>query len=619
MGTKPSVFVGVFLFLGTACASSGGGSNPDGGGGSGTCNAGETRCDGNTFQTCSGSGWETSNLCPVVCDDTLGCVDCNPGRAFCMGEDSYECTDQGEQGDLVETCTGTAHCEGGQCVDLCAEAEASQSYIGCEYFAADLDNAVDLLGPKDDLLGCFTYQALQPGAVEIQGAQVCVPAEDGAVLQGFCDADGSCPEGSTCTTQDVCGLDAESSPFAIVVSNPQSFPAEVVLSDATGQNRTVEVAAGQVTALYPQDMGFADTTVKGTGISAGAYRIVSDAPVVAYQFNPLNNENVFSNDGSLLLPRHTYDTRYYAMTWPSLVNRPAAKDYNGYIAVVAWDDATEITVTPTAGVRASLSEGAIAAGASQSFTLDAFEVLNLEAVGDGDLTGTLLEASGDDPKSFAVLAGHEAVAILAEGADCCADHIEEMMFPASTWGTEYAIARSEPRGSETDLIRILAQTDGTAVTVTSGSCPTLNAGEFCDVEISGDVEISADQPILVGHYLKSTISTFGGGIGDPSLAIAVPTEQYRSSYTFLVPEEYDMQYVSVVAQAGGDVTLDGEAIDSKLQSFGSGSFAAGRVGVAPGQHTLRCTGGCGLEVFGYSDAVSYLFAGGLDLERIVVD
>ncbi len=28
---------------------------------------------------------------------------------------------------------------------------------------------------------------------------------------------------------------------------------------------------------------------------------------------------------------------------------------------------------------------------------------------------------------------------------------------------------------------------------------------------------------------------------------------------------------------------------------------------------------CGLEVYGYSSAVSYFFAGGLDLEQIVID
>ncbi|MEZ4468373.1 MAG: hypothetical protein R3F43_29050 [bacterium] len=38
----------------------------------------------------------------------------------------------------------------------------------------------------------------------------------------------------------------------------------------------------------------------------------------------------------------------------------------------------------------------------------------------------------------------------------------------------------------------------------------------------------------------------------------------------------------------------------------------------PGQRRLACPTGCGVLVYGYSQAVSYLFAGGLDLERITV-
>jgi hypothetical protein len=39
----------------------------------------------------------------------------------------------------------------------------------------------------------------------------------------------------------------------------------------------------------------------------------------------------------------------------------------------------------------------------------------------------------------------------------------------------------------------------------------------------------------------------------------------------------------------------------------------------PGQHKISCPNGCGLLVYGYSDAVSYMFAGGLDLKKIVIN
>jgi len=138
------------------------------------------------------------------------------------------------------------------------------------------------------------------------------------------------------------------------------------------------------------------------------------------------------------------------------------------------------------------------------------------------------------------------------------------------------------------------------------------------VRIQGDTEVSGDKPILVGHYLMSVIEA-SGDLGDPALALAVPTEQFRESYTFLVPNEYAQQYVSVVAGASTSVQLDTGDVTSQLATFGSGGFKAARISVQPGQHKITCPGGCGIEVYGYDDAVSYLFAGGLDLKTIVVN
>ena len=69
------------------------------------------------------------------------------------------------------------------------------------------------------------------------------------------------------------------------------------------------------------------------------------------------------------------------------------------------------------------------------------------------------------------------------------------------------------------------------------------------------------------------------------MAFAVPTEQYRSNYTFLTPATYTLNYVNVTAPTGMDgglastITLDGEAIDpAKFKAVGdSGKFLAARV------------------------------------------
>jgi len=521
-------------------------------------------------------------------------------------------------------------------VDACQETANNRSYIGCEYYALDLKNTTQAIGlPNDGSCEGDILNPGAPGAVLRSDISFCYdpdavgfpPFIPAAFTAGLCNPDGSCPDGYTCEQEPVCVLDAQNSPFAVVVSNPQEGPVDVTISDADAVSETFTLASGEVKSILPQTLGFADHSLDGSGVSASAYKIESSAPVVAYQFNPLDNVDVFSNDGSLLIARHAYDSKYYALTWPTLGRRPSAQSFNGYLAVVAWEDGTEITVKPASATHAGTSLEALTAGQSKTVTLNAGEVLNLESVDDGDLTGSLVEAVNG--KTFGVFAGHEAIVIQNSEQSCCADHIEEMMFPASTWGKDFVVARSMDRGmSEPDLVRILAQKSGTTISFSpapvEGSCGTLGEGDFCDVKIQADTQITATEPVLIGHYLLSVIESDGlfgfEGNGDPSLALAVPYEQYRQSYDFLVPAEYQEQYVSVVAQVGAQVLLDGVDVSAQLADVAGGTFSAARIEVDPGQHKLTCPNStCGIEIYGYSDAVSYLFAGGLDLQQIVVE
>jgi hypothetical protein len=87
--------------------------------------------------------------------------------------------------------------------------------------------------------------------------------------------------------------------------------------------------------------------------------------------------------------------------------------------------------------------------------------------------------------------------------------------------------------------------------------------------------------------------------------------------TILVPSQYQQSYVSIAASATGGVTVDGTP--TTLTTFpGGGTHRAARVPLAAGQHEITCADGCGITVYGYSDAVSYMFAGGLDLKPIVI-
>jgi hypothetical protein len=608
------------------------------------------RCVGSTYQVCAEHQWQTETDCLGGCVDALGCVACTPGQLYCQDGNVWSCDASGQPGELEQTCTGVQTCEGGGCTDACASAETNRSYIGCEYWAVDLDNAMEVWGSIGEDLGqgiTLTQQVCSQGyRGTVATVDVCARTQGPKVYTaGACDpaaAPGgaaTCPTGYTCGARSACVSDAQHGPFAIVVSNPQTKDATVTVTGPGGETLTQTIPAGQVVPILPQaNAAMPDASVDGTLLARRAYKVVSDLPIVAYQFNPLDNVDVFSNDASLLIPRAAFDTDYFAMSYPTLNRRasaPGKDNYYGYLAVVAWQDGTQIEVTPTTAVQSSATQATIAAGTTATFTLNAFDVLQLEAAPGvapaGDLTGTKI--ASPNGMSYGVFGGHEATAFgettppdgTHTRGPCCADHLEEMLFPARTWGPSFAIARSQQRTTEPDVLRILAQKAGTTVTFTpapaAGSCGTLDAGQFCEVKIAGDTEIEANLPILVGHFLESSTWQDTGneavGTGDPSMAIGVPVEQFRKEYTVLVPAQYTQSYLSIAAAATGGVTVDGAPIT--LAPFpGGGTHRAARIEVAAGQHTITCADGCGVTVYGYSDGVSYMFAGGLDLKSIVI-
>lgn len=601
------------------------------------CDPGTIECIGSLMRRCNaeGNGWAESTTCAdptPVCNRSLGCVVCSPtiGTA-CDGDTPLTCNDTGTEWVRGEPCDTTAGqlCVAGHCSSPCDSVADSNSYVGCEYWAVDLPNA-----------------------------------------------------------QSSSGLSPELANFAVVISNGHDSATATVRVFTDG-NDDAAVLSLQVP---PNDIGIleinpaiaaSETSISGTGVVPGrAFHIVSNVPVTAYQFNPLNNtEAAYSNDASLLLPVNGLDTDYIVATADGMVggdssNPSITYNWGAFIAVVAIEDDTQVTITPSWELQAG---GDIAGGSNPvTVTLDRFDVLNVESMptdtgdtitpGNANLSGSRVQASAP----VAVFAGNVAT-IMPYSSDgkCCADHVEEQIIPLSAWGTEFVVGRGIPRrtGSdpEPEYYRITGGNppDGEDTieltyqpSAPEGAPEELHEGESVEFSTTEDFVVVATGPVLVTSYFVSSYITapeinpttgagvrmcfsnpeceglpyaaicmmgiLGGScvpIGDPSMTVIPPVEQFRDDYIFLAPLDYAYDAITVIGPMGSSVSLDGAPITEpfvRIGQIGDVDYGVVRVLVTDGTHRLTTTGGAevGLIVYGMDKDVSYGYPGGLDLEEI---
>ncbi len=569
-------------------------------------------CEPNTIESCledgryHGCNKLGTGFGDFECNYGKTCVDGECQTRLCL-EGAGKCLD--EETILLCNKAGTAYsdqkkcadispktiCQEGACIPICEQTSKEASYIGCEYWAVDLDNSIDA---------------------------------------GVYDAAGM--------------------PFAIVLSNTHDTLTADVAIYQKENSKTKKAIDFQVPPLTTRTIYLPDKcyeggitcaaaySVNGTTITPSAYYIKSDLPITAAQFNPLNNEEVYSNDASLLFPTTAIGKRYMIMG-----RRQHYDDMHAFMTVVATQPGqTEVVVKSTCKIMSGLDKSqkpiyAMKKGDIQTFYLDQFDVLNLETsqIGD-DPTGSVITAD----KNIAVFSGNEATSIPeTDPITCCADHIEHQQYPMGAWGKKYNAVKLKPRGKERDLWRILARTDETHVSFTTRctgdkNCKTdspildtgaivLNNGQWIDILSTESFSVEANAPILLGQFMAGqndpidietgTQTPDWAGIGDPAYLIGVPIEQYRTHYQFLVPEKYKKDYITVIAPADSQVTLDGKLMpEDDFFTFGTGKFKAAYKIVEDGSHNIHANAPIGLFSYGFDNYVSYGYPAGLDLKEL---
>jgi hypothetical protein len=591
-------------------------------------------CSALGYQSCNNGVYSDPVACgpDQTCDPESGCVVCPPGGLYCAGptdNDVYKCNKDGTGGSIVTSCAADSVCSDGQCKTPCEAAMDNASNVGCDFWAADLDNeAFNLNGVSND-------------AAAAQFAVVAANDNDYPV--------------SVTVTKDAARVGDPLNEQAVASANvPPHGTTRIDLPQ-----REVDGAMGQ-NASYVQNSG------SGTFVSPHGFHIVSSGPIVVYQFNPIIQQ--FSNDASTLIPIQALGMDYVVIGYNTAnpcgdpnFNIQSIPDHTA-ITILATQDDTSVTVTATHPIKASGGDSGIQipqtmAGTPLSFKLSRYTVVNLESdqptanafacamsKQDGDFTGSQVHSdkpivvftSGERGIGF----GGATNVVNPPGWDpnngddiCCTDHLEEQLFPVTALGKEFAIARSpirstDPTWKEPDIFRVVATVDNTLIT-TNLPAPydsfTLNARQQKSFAATTGFQLKASNAVEVASYLVSQHFVKQGYIGDPSQLLHPAAEQFRKSYVFMIPGTFQSNYIVLAKPKMATVMLDGQPLTGA--EFASCVYAPiGTVAgteyeevtcpAHEGHHALTSDMPLGLSVYGYYNVGSYAFVGGSDVKII---
>jgi hypothetical protein len=488
--------------------------------------------------------------------------------------------------------------EGPPIPETCVQAAQALTSVGCEFFVADMDNWDDATGMSED---------------------------------------------------------ADPLNYSVVVSNPQqSQDSNVTLENGLGVQlitltlgpgdlHVIDVACDSGLCLEPASQ----VNIQGIGLGTG-YRLTSDVPITAYQWNPYGAE-IFTTDASLLIPITSLTGTYIVASWPTGVDGNVNMSQ---VMVVATADGTEVTVRPSTDITAYGGVGPFTAGVDSSgIMLDAGDVLTLRSESTGsDLTGTVISATA----TLSVFGGNSC-ANVPDTMTCCCDHVEEQLLPLEAWGTSTVLARPAPRATcteaqDTVLWRVIAGSDGMTISFDPPAPAPYGAsyhfaqqGEMIEFQSPGNHYLvgvldnppnqeEPGAPFLAYQMMNGALfASCGptGDEGDPMMLLSPPAGQYLDRYVFNTDAVFDFSYdqIIIVRQAGVDVDLDctGVLPASLFSAVGSSGLEVGQFfiddpastnGCVDGAHSITSAQPFGLSVVGSAYCQSYGYLGGVGVRSI---
>jgi hypothetical protein len=505
----------------------------------------------------------------------------------------------------------------------CAEAQAYQSSVGCDYysFVPDVNGST----ATDD---CFAVMV-----ANTQPSPVTIKVDYGGTLLDDYPAYILSPMGSgTALTYANLGGDGN-------LLDP-GHVALLFLSGACPATAFVSLDASTHGGLGPP----ADASMTGTGIGK-AFHVSTDRPVVAYDIFPYGAADSAITAATLLIPTSAWGTNYVAVdaySGLSNPNPPPNVPFVPWIAIVAQVDGTNVTLSPTAAIAGGTGVPGTGRGVPWSYALNKGQVLQIEQADGSELNGSPIQSD----KPVALFGGINCMFVPGTAAACDSGH--QQIPPVHALGHEYAYARYRDRNAgvpESPPVRVIGAVDGTNLVYDpsppSGAPTTLAAHQTVDFTASGPFAVRSQDdghPFYMAAYMTGCESYAPDPMkscpGDPEFVNLVPPQQFLPEYVFFTDVTYPETELVVVRQKNAQGAFDDVELDcltgpvSGWQPLGgAGTYEYARVDLVTGAFTKvgKCDNGVhemhsstpfGLTVWGWWDYVSYAYPAGMKVQSI---
>jgi hypothetical protein len=509
-------------------------------------------------------------------------------------------------GNVLETCPPNKGCAAGACVAPCDAAAANKSSVGCDYFVYP----PPFFTGSTSCTGAFIANTWgTPVKVTItRGTQTFSADQFGYLPTG---------SGSAITYAPLTGGVIPPGQVALVLLN-QEGPA---------------CPAGTKSATGP-------VAVNATGLG-DAFRLQTDAPVVAYDIFPYGGGSTAVSSATLLIPTTAWGDNYVGTTaYPETIGGASP-----WLGVVAAEDGT--TVTVVAPVAIAGGAGVTGAPANQPTTYNLSKGQYVQFMQTADLTGTIIKAN----KAIGSWAGNRCTNVPAGKVAC--DGMHQQIPPVRALGSSYVAARYRNRHEgveESPPWRIVGAVDGTILTYDPpqpGAPTTIGSGKMVMFDAAGPFLVKSQDdkhPFFFASYMTGCDVPGQpaplGCAGDPEFVNVIPPSQYLASYVFFTDPTYPDTNLVFVRKKAADGTFKDVTLDCVGTITGwlpvAADYEYTRVDLVKGnfvkqgtcdngRHEAKSTARFGLTVWGWgsaltttftTNAVSYAYPAGASVQPI---